>query len=118
MELDGGEMTHSLFHSHPFHQSEELPPLVGAVKEQRHTPRGAKETVGSWCEFVTKLHGLSERKDDLSVVFFPSLVCKACGERLVNRTKLRDRGCQRKLVIAAQLALVPEKRQAGRWPDE
>ena len=77
---------------------------MGAAKEQRHTPLGAKETVRSLCGSVTKLHGLSARMDDLTVVFFPSLVCKACGEGFVNRTKLQDHSCQRKLVLAAQLA--------------
>ena len=52
---DDGEFAHSPLHSQPTHQSEELPPLMGATKEQRRTSRGAKEAVRGWCEFVTEL---------------------------------------------------------------
>ena len=49
------ESAHALLHSQPSHQSEELPPLVGATKEQRSSSRGTKEAEKRWCEFVTKL---------------------------------------------------------------
>ena len=38
------------------------------------------------------LHGLTTHTDGLSVVFFPSSACKACGEEFVNRTKLHNVG--------------------------
>ena len=41
------------------------------------------------------LHGLTTRTDGLSVVFSPSSACKACGEEIVNRTKLHSHNCQR-----------------------
>ena len=49
------ESVHAPLPSQPSYQSEELPPLMGATKEQRSTSRGTKEAEKRWCEFVTKL---------------------------------------------------------------
>ena len=44
-----GEITHSLLYSQPFHQSEELPPLMGAIGKQWDAARGQKEAEHCWC---------------------------------------------------------------------
>ena len=64
------------------------------------------------------LHGLAARTDGFSVVFFPSPVCKACGEEFVNRAKLHTHSCQRMRELAAPPALASGKRLADKWPDE
>ena len=50
------------------------------------------------------LHGLTTHTDGLSVVFFPSSACKACGEEFVNRTKLDNHVCQRGRELAVSPA--------------
>ena len=64
------------------------------------------------------LHGLTRRTDDLTVVVFPSSVCKACGKEYVNRTKLHNHNCQRMFELAAWPALATRKRLAARWRGE
>ena len=49
------ESVHAPLHSQSSHQSEELPPLMGATKEQWSSSRGTKEAEKRWCEFVTEL---------------------------------------------------------------
>ena len=58
--------------------------------------------------------GLKHARMVSPVVFFLPTVCKGCGEEFVNRAKLHNHDCQRRLDLAAPPALAWRRRLAER----